>query len=152
MPDRTHFESFEESSVRRTQTRSGPDRRLGRGRIESDRLLPGSDSIVIATDVVLRAVEHAHRIENLIRFGAITDEVAEADDVVEFFAADAAHDAAQRLGVRVQIAHDQRSHVSLQVELLAVSRKLFGSSSSRRSTISAGVSASRISRVMSAVL
>src|SRR5207237_9191860 len=126
-----------------------PERGVLRGVVESLAVFDArGDAVVIAANVELRRAKGAHHIEHLIRLRAVADEVAEADDVVELFAADALGHRAQRFGVRVQIADDERSHETLR-ERRALSRKPFGSSSSSRSTISFGVSSSRTSIVTS---
>src|SRR5207248_11251349 len=102
-------------------------------------------AIVIASDVYLPPPECAHRVEDLIGLRAIANEVAEADDAGEFLAPDVAHHGPQRFSVRGQGADDERPQDDLRV-------RLRGNSWTMRSTISIGVSSSRMSRMMSDIL
>src|SRR2546426_8934110 len=82
-----------------------------RRRVESASLSEAdSDAIMIAANVELFCFECPHRIDDLIRLSAISNEIAEANDGVEFLAANMTQDRSQRFGVRVQIAHHQRPH------------------------------------------
>src|SRR5207244_1114727 len=106
-------------------------------------LVTGDDAVVIAADVELPRLPVAHGVEDLVGLRAVADEVAQADHAMDLLAPHAVDHRTQRLGVGVEVADDERSH-----PLLRASRP-FGSSKTRRSTISAGVSSSRIAPVMS---
>ena len=87
-----------------------PERGLFGGSIESlGSINPCSDAIMIAANVEFFCFECPHRIDDLIRLSTISNEVTEANDGVEFLAANVTQDRSQRFGVRVQIADDQRS-------------------------------------------
>src|SRR5437764_4391773 len=103
----------------------------------------GHDAIVIAADVQLPRLPIAHGVEDLVRLSAVPDEVAQADHAMELLAPHAIDHRAQRFGVGVEIADNERSHPLLRA------RRPLGSSKTSRSTISAGVSSSLISMVMS---
>ena len=150
--ERSERKVLEEIAIGRAEMIARPQRRLLRDVVESDAFVDsGSDAIVITADVQLARAHRAHHIEHLIRLRAVPDEVAEADDAIVLFAAHALHNGAQCVGVGVKIADDERSHARLHAARLADSRKPFGNSRMSRSTISPGVSSSRISMVTSAV-
>src|SRR5437016_9312615 len=133
---------FEEAAIRGAEMSPRPLGRFSCRRIEClTGLVAGNESVVIAANVELRRPEHAHGIDDLIRRSAVPDEVAQADDAVEFLAANFAEHRPKRLGIRVKIAHYQCSHEVLRA-------RFFGSSRRMRSTISIGVSSSRISSVV----
>ena len=99
-------------------------------------------AVVVPADVVLRAFERAHGVEDLIRLRAVADEIAEAGDAIELLAPNPAEDRPQRFAVRVNVADDHRPHDVLR-------ERFFGNSRRIRSTISIGDSSSRISIVAS---
>src|SRR5438270_6132624 len=150
--DRPEGELGEEMAVAGGEVIARPERGGFRGVVETFGVVEaGGDAVVIAADVELRRLHRAHRVEDLVRLRAVADEIAETNDLIELLAADAVHDRAQGLGVRMQIADDERAHVRAPRDgpRRVGSRKPFGSSSSSRSTISFVVSSSRTSIVMS---
>ena len=148
--ERTERQIHEEPAIRRAEMLAGPEHRLQRHVVEAFPIFEaGSDAIVIATDVELAALHGAHGVEDLIRLCTVADEVSQTDDAIKLFAPDAPENGAQRFGIGVQIADDEGPHQFLRATFFAESRNPFGSSSSRRSTISEGVSSSRISKVTS---
>ena len=129
---------------------TGPQRGDARGLVEILSLLQACDHpIVVAADVQLASLDRTHGVEDLIGLGAVSDKVAKANDAIEFLSPHARQHGAQGFGVRVKIADHENLHQVLRTTFFAESRKPFGNSSSRRSTISAGVSSSRISSVTS---
>jgi len=143
-------EIAQKPAVGRTEMLSRPERRGLCRLIEAVRIVETRrDAIVIAANVDLAAAQRAHRVEDLIRLRAVADEIAETDDCVELLPAHPLKHDAEGLRIRMEIADDERSHARLHADFFAASRTLFGSSSNSRSTISMGVSSSRVSMVMS---
>ncbi len=135
---------LEEAAIRNAQAVACPISGRLRGGIESIALFQrGRDeSIVVATDIELRSFERPHRVEHLVRLGAIADKIAETCDAIVFFSPHAAEHRPQRFGVGVQVADDNCPHDVLRA-------RFFGNSRRIRSTISIGVSSSRMSMVAS---
>src|SRR5207245_5896077 len=148
--ERTQRQIQEEPAIRRAEVFGRPESCLQRHVVEPFAIFQTrGDAIVIAADVQLPALHGAHGVEDLIRLCAVADEVAETDDAIELLAAYPPENGAQRFRVGVKIADDKGPHQCLRATFFAESRNRFGSSSRSRSTISAGVSSSRISNVTS---
>ncbi len=106
---------LQEAPIRRAEMLARPLSGDLRGVIECALLVDsGGEAIVIASNVEFFRFERAHRVDDLIRLGAIPDKVAEADDAVEFLAADVTQHRAQRLRVRMEIADHKRPHEVLR--------------------------------------